>query len=104
MLEVARKTRKRVVLELVHHAAQTLAVAVESIPRKVVVGCPELLDLGSGQAKDGLVLTAGQVGDLDVGAVEGAQRNGAVHHELHVGRARGLLAGRGNLLEISAAG
>ena len=33
-----------------------------------------------------------------VGAVEGAQRNGAVHHELHVGRARGLLAGRGDLL------
>ena len=97
-LEVARKTRKGVVLELVHHAAQTLAIVVERIPSKVAVRRPELLDLGSGQAKDGLVLAAGQVGDLDVGAVEGAQRNGAVHHELHVGRARGLLAGRGDLL------
>ena len=44
-----------------------------------------------GDVADGLV-------DLHVGAVHGAQRQSAVHHELHVGGAGCFLAGGGDLL------
>ena len=36
--------------------------------------------------------------DLDVGAVVRADDQPTVHHELHVGRARGLRAGRRDVL------
>mmetsp|Transcript_40127 Transcript_40127/g.103876 ORF Transcript_40127/g.103876 Transcript_40127/m.103876 type:complete len:708 (-) Transcript_40127:720-2843(-) len=49
-------------------------------------------------AKDEHVLLAGLLGDLDVGAVQGANDEAAIHHKLHVGGARGLGAGRGDVL------
>ena len=49
-------------------------------------------------AEDKDVLVAHLLADLDVGAVERADGERAVQGELHVARARGLLAGRGDLL------
>ena len=61
-------------------------------------GLPPLLDLVRGQAEDEDVVGADAVADLDVGAVERADRQRAVQRELHVAGAGGLHAGGRNLL------
>ena len=63
-----------------------------------VVPPPRVRDLLGGQAEEEHVLLAGLLGDLDRGAVAGADGQGAVHHELHVARAAGLVAGGRDLL------
>lgn len=45
-----------------------------------------------------MFFVAHELGDLDVRAVEGAQRHSAVEHELHVRGAAGLLGGETDLL------
>jgi hypothetical protein len=45
-----------------------------------------------------MLSVADLLADLDVGAVEGADRERAVQRELHVAGAGGLLAGGGDLL------
>ena len=84
--------------ELVDDAAEACAIGVDDIPGEVLAGGTQGVDLGRGEAEDRLVLAARQIDDLDVRAVHGAEREGAVHHELHVRSAGGLLAGRGDLL------
>lgn len=44
------------------------------------------------------IVTAADLGDLDVGAVHGADDEAAVHGELHVGGARSLRARRADVL------
>ena len=63
-----------------------------------VVPAPAAGDLLGGQAEQEHVLLAGLLGDLDRGAVAGADGQGPVHHELHVARAAGLVAGGRDLL------
>ena len=55
-------------------------------------------------AEDRDVFGADMVADLDVGAVERADGQRAVHHELHVAGAGRFLAGGGNLLRQIGAG
>ena len=51
------------------------------------------------RAEDEVVLlAAGLLADLHVGAVHGAHDEAAVHHELHVRGAAGLSARRGDVL------
>ena len=56
------------------------------------------------QAEQEEILVADFLADFDVGAVQGADGHGAVHHELHVAGARRFLAGGGNLLGQIGAG
>ncbi len=56
------------------------------------------LHAGRVEAEDEDVVRADMVADLDVGTVEGADRERAVEGELHVSGARGFHAGRGDLL------
>ena len=72
-------------------------VLVLVVPARVVPA-PRAGDLLGGQAEQEHVLLAGLLGDLDGGAVAGADGQGAVHHELHVARAAGLVAGGRDLL------
>ena len=58
----------------------------------------ELLDLLGRGAKGVDVLVADELGNLHVGAVECAQGQSAVEHELHVGGATRLLGGQADLL------
>ena len=55
-------------------------------------------DLRFGVAKEEEVFGADLLADLHIGAIEGADREGPIHGELHVAGAGGLLAGGGNLL------
>ena len=79
---------------------------VEGLPRlRLVLVVPARVvpaaaagDLLGGQAEEEEVLLAGLLGHLDRGAVARADRQGAVHHELHVAGAAGLVAGRRDLL------
>jgi len=50
------------------------------------------------QAKEEQILLAYLPGHLDIGAVQGADGQGAVEHEFHVARAAGLFPGGGELL------
>src|SRR5581483_10610019 len=56
------------------------------------------------QAEEKEILLAGLLGHLDGGAVAGADRQRAVHHELHVAGAAGLVAPVEIWLETSLAG
>ena len=49
-------------------------------------------------AEDIVVLRAGLLHDLHIGAVQGAQGHGAAEHQLHISRAGGLGARGGDLL------
>ena len=71
-----------------------------AVERAGIVGAVgvELLDLLGRGAKGVDVLVAHEFGDLHVGAVERAQGQGAVEHELHVGGAACLLGGQADLL------
>jgi len=61
-------------------------------------------DLLGGEAEQEEAVVAHLLADLDVRTVEGADGDRAVHHELHVPGARGLLAGGRNLLGKVVAG
>ena len=63
-----------------------------------IVPAPAVLDLLGGQAKEEKVLLAGRLGHFDRRAVTRSDSQCAVHHELHVACAAGLVAGGGNLL------
>ena len=56
------------------------------------------LDLGRRQAEDEDVVVADEIAQLDVGAVERADRQRAVQRHLHVAGAGGLHAGGRDLL------
>ena len=56
------------------------------------------IDLIYGVAEDILVLPAGLLGDLHIGAVQRTQGHGAVEHQLHVAGAGSLCAGSRDLL------
>ena len=71
-----------------------------AVERAGIVGAVgvELLDLLGRGAKGVDVLVADELGDLHIGAVERAQGQRAVEHELHVGGAARLLGGQADLL------
>ena len=75
-----------------------LEVVVAGDHRRGVVALAHRGDLLGGVAEEEEVLVAGLLADLDVGAVERADGQRAVHHELHVAGAGGLLAGGRDLL------
>ena len=58
---------------------------------------PRLFDFGFSQAEQEEILWTDGLADFDVGAILGADRDGAVHREFHVAGARGLFAGGGDL-------
>src|SRR5262249_15060029 len=55
-------------------------------------------DLLGGEAKEGEVVFTSLLGHLNRRAVTCPDRQRAVHHELHVARAAGLVAGGGDLV------
>ena len=59
---------------------------------------PHLLYFFRAQAEDEDIVLADRLAHFDVRAVQRADRNGAVHHELHVAGAARLFAGEGDLL------
>ena len=63
-----------------------------------VVAWAGRLDFVGGQTEQKEVVLAGFGANLDVGAVQGADGQGPVHHHLHIAGARCLLAGGGDLL------
>ena len=72
-------------------------VAVVIVPGVVAVGL-ECVDLVGGEAEEEEVFVAHQFPNFHVGPIESADGEGTVHGKLHVARARGFLAGGGNLL------
>jgi len=62
-----------------------------------VTQAPDFLDLGGSHSEQEEVLVADLLANFDVGAVERADGQRAVHLELHVARPRGLLAGKRDL-------
>ena len=64
----------------------------------VIAVAVDLGQLVGGVAEEEEVVLAHPLADFDVGAVEGADREGAVESHLHVAGAGGLHAGGGNLL------
>ena len=78
------------------HAAQPRAAA--DIRLRVVARGAQRLGLVGVQAEEKHVVRAELLEHLDVCAVERADRDGAVHHELHVAGTAGLLAGGRDLL------
>ena len=69
---------------------------------RVVALLPKFVHLLDGHSEDEDILGADLLADLDIGTVEGADRQRAVEREFHVAGAGGLLAGGGDLLgEIS---
>ena len=79
------------------HQQLNTGLAVERAGVIAAVGV-ELLDLFGRGAKGVDVLVAHEFGDLDIGAVERAQGQSTVEHELHVGGAARLLGGQADLL------
>ena len=79
------------------HQQLNTGLAVERAGVIAAVGV-ELLDLFGRGAKGVDVLVAHELGDLDIGAVERAQGQSTVEHELHVGGAARLLGGQADLL------
>jgi hypothetical protein len=67
------------------------------VPPRVCTS-PAVRDLLGGQAEEEEVLLARLLGHLDGGAVARADGEGAVHHELHVAGAAGLVARGGDLV------
>ena len=70
----------------------------------VVAHLLEVVDLGGQHTEDQLVLLAGGIGDLDVCAVQSAQRDGTVQHELHVAGTGSLGASQRDLLRDLGSG
>ena len=68
------------------------------IPRGVSAARIVIHNLFGAQAKDDAVIVSDRLADLDIRAVERAERDGAVHHELHIARAGCLLRRRRDLL------
>ena len=62
-----------------------------------IVLATNTLNLVDSQSEQEKVFFANRFTNLDVGAVERADRHGAIHHEFHVARAGGFLACRRNL-------
>ena len=83
--------------QLIEDTAQ-LPVTFHILVRIVVSVALVFNDLLCRESKDEGVVLADLFHDLDVGAVHRAERQSAVHHELHVAGTAGLAAGRGNLL------
>ena len=88
--------------QCVHHRAQVVIVHIVFVG--VVALGLELADLMGLETEEEDVLISQNLVHLDVGAVQGADGHGAVHHELHVAGAAGLLAGSGDLLAQFAGG
>ena len=80
----------------VEHLAQVWVGVVDRAG--IVALALALLHLRRGQSEEEEVLLAHLFANLDVGAVEGADGERAVHGELHVAGARGLFAGQRDLL------
>ena len=78
------------------HAAQPRAAA--DVRLRVVARSAQGLGLVGMQAEEEHIVSAELLEHLDVRTVERADRDGAVHHELHVAGAAGLLAGGRDLL------
>jgi len=67
-------------------------------PARIVPPGTGHLHLRGGQAENEDVVPAHRIHDFDIGAVQGADGERPVEGEFHVARARGLHAGRGDLL------
>ena len=65
---------------------------------RMVAHAFQCVDFGSQHTKDDLVVLTGGIGDFHVRAVQGAQGDCAVQHELHVAGAGSLLGGKADLL------
>ena len=72
-------------------------IAVVVVPR-IIAAALEIHDFLCCQAEQEEVLCADFLANFDIGAVQGADRQGTVHGELHVTGSRGFLAGSGDLL------
>ena len=83
-------------LEEVQHGHSGVVAADKGV--RVVAHALQRVDLGGQHAEDDLVLVAGGIGDLNIRAVQRAQRDRAVQHELHVAGAGSLGAGQRDLL------
>ena len=84
--------------------AADVGVALVPLGGAVIGGLVTVDDLVGGLAEDVDIVVAHLLADLDVGAVHGAQGQGAVQHELHVAGAGSLLGGQGDLLGQVAGG
>ena len=72
-------------------------IAVVVVPW-IVTAALEIHDFLCRQAEQEEVLCADFLANFDIGAVQGADRQGTVHGELHIAGSRGFLAGSGDLL------
>ena len=80
------------------HVERSLYLGVLRVPVLRDVRRTELRDVLCPEAEEEHVLVANLAVDLDVRAVVGPERQGAIHHELHVARSRRLHAREGDLL------
>jgi len=77
----------------------TREIRVRTAPvRRPVAARAQRIDLGRGEAEQEKVLGAHFVAQLDIRAVERADRQRAIHRELHVAGTGRLLARRRDLL------
>ncbi len=81
--------------EQLHHAGKIL-IGLDDCLR--IVFAAQGLDFFDRHSEQEEIFLADGFADFDVGAVQRADRNGAVHHELHVARAGCFLAGCRDLL------
>ena len=70
----------------------------------ILLAVTNILDLVGEGTKDKHILLSDGLGNLNVGAIHGAHDEPPVQDKLHVARARGLGAGRGNVLGDVAGG
>jgi len=93
-VEVAAAQQRHDPLQVIVMADDDLGIVIAAL----------LLHLVAGQAELEEVVRTHLFQNLDVGTIQGADGDGAVHHEFHVAGAGGLLAGGGELLREIAAG
>src|SRR6267154_2922140 len=82
---------------------QLIEHSFEARIRLVIIARPicslqgEFFDLGRSQSKDKHILGADRIANLDIGAVEGPERQRTIHREFHVAGSRCFPAGGGDL-------
>ena len=94
--QVAVATTEMALLHQLQHLAQ-FRHGGDQFPG-AIAPCVERRDFRFGVAKEEEVFGANLLADLHIGPIEGADREGPIHGELHVARAGGLLSSGGNLL------
>lgn len=75
----------------------SIGIVIELLPSGISTSIVEAKDLASVEAEDNDVVVANSFTDFNIGAVESAEGDGAVHHEFHIASARGFFGGSRNL-------